>query len=381
MSENSSSQDKKLDFSFQEVESYLDSILNNQRLEKLELPDGRTRFVVFSFPNAKEILASRFIRDKAQVEAADKGLPTIAEMDERLYSRGLLKDVESKIGELQEKIKGQRAILEKTQIPGRRDSIEEIISNLEDEIFSLKSQRENYYYLTQERKADEESYLYLVWASTYDLDGTKYWDTFEDFEDETDLVFRNQVLMVFPKFNVGYSAKIVRYLARHSLWRIRFVAATKTGAGSSLFCRSFNDLTPDQLSLLYWSNYYQSIYEMLPDDQPPSDIIADDEKLDKYMEEYFKEKEAERNESKAEKRSDKSDGSPKGYQPKLNAWKRGEELIITPAHPDYTGLAYTEQRIKPPDGVSDVEVIAPNSRRARNRRARNRSIGRRGKRR
>lgn len=369
---------EKFELTFQESEELLDSILNNQKLQRLETDKG-PRFVVFSFPTGQEILGSRFMRDKTQAEAAAEGLPTIEELDKGLQRRGLLGNTDEQIEELEKKIEGQQAILEKTQIAARRASIEEIIGSLSAELLELKSKKESYYYLTQERKGDEVSYLYLAWASTHAPDGSKMWKTFDDFENETDIAFRTEVLSAFTKFNAGLPAKTVRYLARHSLWRIRFVAALKTGAGGSLFSRPFNDLTPDQLGLLYWSNYYQSIYEMLPDDQPPSEVIEDDEKLDAYMEEFFKQKEAERTEGKAQKRSDNK-GAPKGYQTKLDAWKTGQELIITPSHPDYQSLSYTETRIRAAEGVSEVEVIAPNSRRARNRRARNRGPRPKGKR-
>ena len=110
---------------------------------------------------------------------------------------------------------------------------------------------------------------------------------------------------------------------------------------------------------------------MLPDDQPSPEIIEDDEKLDKFMDEYFKSKDEEKVKRKANKR-----GNSQSSKRKLNAWKNGEELIITPNHPDYLNLSYTEKRIAAGQGVSEVEVIAPNSRRARNRRAaaRNKSV-------
>ena len=361
---------EKLKLTFQETEELLDSILNNQMLQKIEISSG-PRFVVFSFPTAQEIMVSRFMRDKTQAEAAAEGLPTLEELEKNIRDRNLFGDLDIQIEEIQDKIKGQQAILDKTQIPARRSSLEEIIDKFKLELLPLQSKKESIYYLCQERKGDEVSYLYLTWASTYNIEGKKLWDSFDLFEKEQDIFFRTEVLSAFTKFNAGLPAKTIRYLARHSLWRIRFVAALKTGAGESLFSRPFHDLTPDQLGLLYWSNYYQSIYDMLPDDQPSQEIIEDDEKLDKYMEEFFKQKESERNEGKAEKRSSNK-GVPKGYQTKLDAWKTGQELIITPSHPDYQNLAYTEQRVKAAEGVSEVEIIAPNSRRARNRRARNR---------
>jgi hypothetical protein len=213
--------------------------------------------------------------------------------------------------------------------------------------------------MTRERKADEESFLYLAWASAYTVTGERFWKTFEDFESTTSFDIRSSLLEEFAAFNVGFSSEKIRFLARHSLWRIRYVASMKTN--QTLFGDNALDLTPDQLSLLYWANYYQSIYEMMPDEQPPQEIINDDAKLDEYMNSYFEQREQEKNEGKAQSRSQSK---------KLNAWDKGEELIITPSHPDYMKLAYTKQRVKAAEGTSEVEIISPNSRRARNKRAR-----------
>lgn len=354
--------DDKFEPSFQEVESWLESVLNNQILKEIPCPDG-PRFIIFRHPTSQEILFSRFIREQTLHDAKKEGLPSIEEVDSYIQERGFLKDDSTKIEDLQTQLDAQKTVLEKTQIPGRKESLKEVIKKLENDILSLRSKREAYYYLTRERKADEVSYLYLAWASTYSMEGKKYWETFDEFEEEKDLNFRNELLEAFSYFNRGLSTKIVRYLARHNLWRIRFVAAQKTGGGNCLFNRPFNDLTPDQLGLLYWSNYYQSIYDMMPDDQPPHEIIEDDKALDSYMEQLIKEKDAERKESKAEGRSS-------ARSSKLSAWKTGDELIITPSNPDYMSLAYSDKRVQAVEGVSEVEVIAPNSRRARNRRAR-----------
>jgi len=84
------------------------------------------------------------------------------------------------------------------------------------------------------------------------------------------------------------------------------------------------------------------------------------------MNAYFKQRQEERNEGKVKRR-----GASSGKE-KLSAWDKGEELIITPAHPEYMALAYSEERIKSGDGSSEVEVVSPNSRIARNKRARHR---------
>jgi len=351
-------------FSFQEVEEILEGILNNQQLTKVESITG-VHFLVFSSPTADEILSSRYIRAKALLEAQKEGLPSIEDIDKMLEERELVSEEDKqKVKELEDKISGQRRLLQITKIAGRKKPIEAAIARYLLELNALNTKGETYYYLSQERKADEESTLYLVWASSYKIEGEKYWDSFKDFENETDLIFRNDLINAYISFNRGLPTKTIRYIAQHNLWRIRYVASTKTG--ESLFTRGFEALTPDQISLLYWSNYYQSIYEMMPDDQPDEETIKDDEALDKYMEAYFKKRQEDRNEGKV-----KSTGATSG-KGKLSAWDKGEELIITPAHPEYMSLAYSEKRVKSTDGSDEVEVISPNSKRARNRRARTR---------
>lgn len=348
---------------FQEIEALLESIISNRRLTKLEFANN-VQFVVFSYPKSQDILISRYKREAALLEAEKEGLPTLKEAQVHL-DKITSQEERDKLKHLEEQIKGQEAILERTAIEARKNSIKENIERLQDQVQELHIKIQNFLYMSQERKADEESFLYLAWSSVYDIDGERFWETFDVFEEEKRFDLRTSLIEEFTQFNIGLPSKTVRFLARHSLWRIRYVAAMKTG--QQLFDNGLVDLTPDQLSLLYWSNYYQSIFEMLPDDQPSQEIIDDDDKLDEYMESYFKKKEEVRTEGKAEKR-----GQTRRSQ-KLNAWEKGEELIITPSHPDYMSLAYTRERIKATEGTSEVEVIAPNSRRARNKRARARS--------
>lgn len=348
---------------FQDIEALLESIISNRRLARLELPRD-VKFVVFSYPKSKDLLLSRYMREKALIDAAHAGLPTLEEAESHV-DKVISQEEKDKIKDLEEKIVGQEAVLKVTAIDARKATVRENIERLKDKLRELQIKSQNFLYMSQERKADEESFLYLTWASSYTVTGERFWKTFEDFEDEKRFDFRTALVEEFTKFNIGLPTRSVRFLARHSLWRIRYVAAMKTG--QQLFVDGLVDLTPDQLSLLYWSNYYQSIYEMLADDQPSQDIIEDDEKLDAYMDAHLKKREEDRVEEKAEGRG------KTGRNQKLNAWDRGSELIITPSHPDYMSLAYSKQRVKAAEGVSEVEVVAPNSRRARNRRTRAKS--------
>ncbi len=351
-------EDKK-DIPFQKIEEFLESILNNQFLSKVNSKEG-SRYVVFSHPDARDILKSRHIRQISLEEAVDAGLPTTKDIDELIESGSVVSpETEAEIKDISSKIKAQEKLLSMTKLPGRRLPIEEALKGLGEKLIDLQSEASSLYYLTSEKKADEVSMLYMAWASTYTLEGERLWEGFEDFEKEIDLFLRTSVLRNFSYFNTGFSIRIVRYLARHSLWRIRYIAATKIGG--RLFTREYNDLTTDQLSLLYWSNHYQSIYEMMPNEQPDDDIIKDDEALDSFMEAYFKSREQDKNEGKVNRTGASASGS------KLSAWERGDELIITSNHPQAAVMQYSEQRIKAGEGTSDVEVIDPRSRRGRNR--------------
>lgn len=342
------------ELSFQETEALLESVMNNKKLIKVETQGG-DEFVIFSHPSAQDILLSRYVRERALLAAVKAELPTRAGIEKVIEERGLLD--QEKVADLEARIKAQERLLKLTKIEGRRKPIEENMARLSQELFEIRSKVEQLYTLTQEFRADEESILFLTWASTYVVTGERQWKSFEAFEASTDLVFRNSLLMEFSVFNQGLSLKDIRFLSRHVLWRIRYTAALKIGG--PLFLRGLHDLTTDQQSLLYWSNYYQSIYEMLPDDQPDDEIIKDDEKLDEYMEAYFKDRDQERNQGRLKRRS--------GAKGKLSA-DTSDEQIVTTNHPEYLAMSYSEKRVKGAEGTSEVEVIAPNSRRARNRR-------------
>jgi len=343
--------------SYQETEELLESIILNKKLYRAESLSG-PKFVIFSHPTGEEFLRSRCQRETAIIEAVSMGLPTIESLEKLMVERHLKDANDSeRIKELDDKITAQRRVLQLTKIEGRRKPILETIEKLEEEINQLRRKGDALFNISAERKADEESVLFLAWVSTHNIKGEKYWPTFEDFDKETDMVLRNSVIDGFLPFNRGVGVSEIRFLARHNLWRIRYTTALKLGG--RLFTRELHDLTPDQMGLIYWSNYYQSIDEMMPDEQPDRETIANDEELDAYMESYFKRRDEERNQGKVKRRG--------GSKNKLSAWDRGEEVIVTAAHPEYMNMAYSEQRVKASEGASDVEVIAPNSRRARNR--------------
>jgi hypothetical protein len=67
-------------------------------------------------------------------------------------------------------------------------------------------------------------------------------------------------------------------------WRARWKASTKTG--SPLFEGPVMDWTINQVALVFWSNFYDSIYEH--PERPVQKVIDNDDLLDKWVEDQSK---------------------------------------------------------------------------------------------
>ena len=155
------------------------------------------------------------------------------------------------------------------------------------------------------------------------------WDNYLTYYEEVErknIELKNKLLSEFLKYLVGHTTEEIRYIARSNLWRLDYLIAQK--GNLHLFPKSSIELTPDQKNLLWWTGYYQSLYEMLPEDQPDDWVIQDDEELDKYMDELHKERSKDRAERKAEKQF--GGGS---------AEKMSTRLVMR-SHPEYLDRDY-----------------------------------------
>jgi hypothetical protein len=149
----------------------------------------------------------------------------------------------------------------------------------------------------------------------------------------------------------GKTTEEVRYIARNNLWRISYVIAQKTN--TPLFSGAVINLTPDQANLGWWSGYYDSIWQMMPDDQPDEGTIQDDQALDKYMEELHKERSKERVAARA--------GKKYGTSSALNM----KEVLVMRDNPDYLDFNYDKVPAKSGTDKGLKEEAPPGSKAAR----------------
>ncbi len=260
---------------------------------------------------------------------------SLADLEALIIKRYLFTEADQeKLDELMAQKHAQEVILSKTtRIKAKQDRLIGIINGLSEKIQEIEYKRTSKLTMSAESKAEEERALYFCWACVTDENGDKCWNTFDDLLKETDLEFRDSVLIKFLRFKSGIETKVIRYLARHSLWRIRYVTSQKVS--DPLFGVSTSQYTNDMLNLAYWSNFYQNIYEMMPKDRPPDTIVEDDEALDAYMKAYYEERSRED--------AGERDKNKLGNKGKLSAFNK-QEVIVTKSHELYEDIDYTKPR-------------------------------------
>jgi hypothetical protein len=319
-----------MDLATDEVERYLNNIFTASELFNIH-----GKLLLFKQPTNIQISKANMVYDRALNKAIDSGILRMSDLEELIKKRNLFTDEDrDKLDELIAQKRAQEVILGKTtRVKGKQDRLKKIIKDLDEKIHELNYKYVSKLSMSAESKAEEERVLYLCWLCVNDEDGVRYWDEFEAFLEEKDIEFRGSILSQFLKFRTGIKTNIIRYIARHSLWRIRYVTSQKVS--DPLFGVPTSQYTNDMLNLAYWSNFYQNVYEMMPKDRPPDTIIEDDDALDAYMQAYYQERSRE---DAAER--DKNKLVTKG---KLSAFNK-EEVIVTKSHELYEDIDYNKPR-------------------------------------
>ena len=322
-----------IDLSYEELDGYIQQICTGTKIVHVDNQKGKGVPLLFSYPTPLTTRTADLVYTQSMEKAKDSGLPSLQEMEDILRARGIFtQEDEDKIDKLNSRIKGQEAILSKTvKVPARRNRIYENIQNFENEIQEITLKKEASLSLSRERKASETKFLYLTSVGVLDpYSEDKFWENQERFDAEADFIFRKRVFLEYIVFAHGLRSNVIRYIARSNLWRIRYVTALKTS--DTLFGSSIKDYNVDQLTLLYWSHFYQSVYEMMSTDRPPDTIIEDDQALDAYMKDW----QAERNREATASRSQQNNKYGNN-----TAWDHGETLVMK-SNPIHSDVEYSD---------------------------------------
>lgn len=315
-----------------EIEKYLCSVFTGKKVVYVSGKEKDVKLVLKQPDNYIKLVANS-IYDVAYKRALDEGILSLKDLEKLIKERKIFtSEDETKVSDLRSKLEAQQVLLSKTtKVKARSDRIKEVIEDLEKEIINIEYKKYSKLSMSAETKAEEERSSYLCWACVYNIDESLYWPKYEDFLVETNLSFRGNILSAFLRFFGGIDTELIRYISRSTLWRIRYVASQKVS--DPLFGVPTSQYTNDMMNLSYWSNFYQNIYEMLPEDKPSELIIEDDRALDAYMQDYYKE----RNQEESARRSRKT------TQGKLSAFN-SEEVIVTQSNELYEDIDYDKPR-------------------------------------
>jgi hypothetical protein len=330
-----------IDWTIEELHNQLEEIITGEKLIRLDQDPAGPIFVLFKYPPKAVIRQADKQGDLTVFQAKKDNFMTEEEMLDLLKKRGTWTEKEEEaVEKLRSKIKKWEEKLNNSDLgEGSRKSLTAIKSKLEDELWKVEVRRENSLAQSVERVGRKQKFDYLVWLCSYDVDTQdRMWANYLTYYKDLEENLRIKLLNELRIFLDGHSTEEIRYIARHNLWRIQYINAQKSN--TPLFPGAVVQWTPDQLNLVWWSSYYQGIYEMLPEDQPDDWVIDDDDELDKYMSELHKERVKDRATRVAEKK----------YGP--STAMKMKEVLITQAHPDYEHLEYD----KPPSVKKDIDA-------------------------
>jgi len=322
-----------MDVTHEETEKCLCKIFTGSDLLYIKYGDEDTH-IEFRQPSNNIRLKANIVYNEAYDKAISEGMLSTEDLKALLKERNIFtQEEEDQLNRLESKLKGQEVLLAKTiVVKARQDRLKKIVSDLKSEINVLQAKKISMLMMSADAKAEEERTLYLCWSCTYNNDTFElYWKTYRNLLKEDNLVFKDEVLSKFLRFYRGVDTKLIRHIARSNLWRIRYITSQKTS--DPLFGVPTSQYTNDMLNLAYWSNYYQNIYEMLPEDRPPDLIIDDDEALDAYMQSYYDDR-------SRENAARRSKVKTKG---KLSAFDK-EEVIVTQSNELYEDIKYDKPR-------------------------------------
>ncbi len=316
-----------MELTHEELEEHLLRIFTGRQLVYI---DGIG--LVFKQPNNFTKLEANSIYKRSYAKAVEEDILPMKDLEQLMADRGLFtEEDQQKIDKLESQLNGQQVLLGKTtKVKANQDRIKGVIEGLESQINEIKMKKYSKLMLSAETKSEEDRSVFLCWSCTYNDKDELYWNSYDALLKETKITLRQKIITEFLRFYNGIDTNTIREVARSNLWRIRYVTSAKVS--EPLFGVPTSQYTNDMINLVYWSNFYQSVYEMMPEDRPPDSIIEDDESLDAYMKDYY----ADRTREDASRRSRTTSG-------KLSAFDK-EEVIVTQSNELYEDITYDKPR-------------------------------------
>ena len=251
--------------------SVLDSTETPHQFILRSLTIKESNYIQYLHQNELENAIQEGVIKQKDLEDLYEAADVWSEIDEKH-----IKDLEAKVRQLKHQIKSL------TFMPAKRVIVEKQLEQTESELRDKVQERTNLFLVSAEVRAEEIKRRFTIMLSTETIDETRFWPTKQDFLNENDLDLIFNLSLAYYHNNL-FPENVLRKVARSGFWRFRWNASKK---GADLFGKSIAEWSEMQNMIVYWSQYYDYVYESL---ERPSDAIIDsDSACDAWVEEQSK---------------------------------------------------------------------------------------------
>jgi len=164
---------------------------------KFESPDGKNNYYI-AMPTAEDIRGADWTYSKFYTKSLVEGITTSAEMMDILMRRDIIgPEFEQRQKELNNELAKKVIDLEGTKDLDEKQLLAMEVANLREELFNWNQRLNGPMSNTCEQISDDARLEYLTSRITENEDGTKVWETYEDFLKE-----KNQAFAIRSRFEV-----------------------------------------------------------------------------------------------------------------------------------------------------------------------------------
>jgi len=229
-----------------------------------------------------EIEQARIYYIKRLKECHHAGLMSRADLDAKAIESGAI-DAEERARKEQliEIRKRNLAARQKSTDPVQRVEIDAEVMKLNEEIAKLEEPEAEIYASSAEARADSSRISLLVCYCTTggEFLNVLVWPTWSNFCDETNSQLVHDAREAYIRVSHGLPSGIIRSLARTPEWKMKWKSAQDSG--SPIFDGSSTGWDYNKQSLVYWSDFYDSVARH--PDAPSPEVAADDESLQSWL--------------------------------------------------------------------------------------------------
>ncbi len=267
-----------------DINLVIERILWGKSIAEVEGSDGIPHLFILRSLTIKETNLVQYIYKKELDVSLRAGLLSQKELEELFRSQEMWTDRDDKriveldvhIKQLKKQIKAAEFMLH------RKKLLEKQLAQEIGEQNELSNRKNSLYNNSAESRAEEIKRRFVVMMSTETREEKPYWESREDFLEETDHTLIYNLAIAYYQNNI-FDEKTLRKVARSGTWRFRWKAGK---SGADLFGKPICDWSEMQNMLVYWSQLYDYVYESL--DSPAEFIIDNDVLCDAWIDEQSK---------------------------------------------------------------------------------------------